>query len=297
MDIESSKNCVGKKDQMDIDEIIASIDMLAPVPAIATQILALAEDENHSTRRIAELIRHDPLITASILKVCNSAYFGLVQKVESIQDALTLLGLDKVTELVLLNCLSSSLGGSQAGYGMGEGQLWRHAVTSAHVSVALAHKIGGNYNKHLLYTAALLKDIGKLVLNRYVAFALDRIDVLVNFKGLSFNEAEVEVIGISHEELGARIARRWSFSDKMIDIIRNHHLIIDASEADFETQLVHLSDLICLMMGVGTGADGLAYRFYNAVLEQTGMDEQIVENIMLETTALQHQIDELISLV
>lgn len=295
--MELSENRVQKNDEMNIDEIIASIDMLAPVPAIATQILALAEDEGHSMRKIAELIRHDPSTTASILKVCNSAYFGLAQKVESIQDALTLLGLDRVTELVLLNCLSGSLGGSQAGYGMSEGQLWRHAVTSAHVSVALAQKIGGNYNKHLLYTAALLKDIGKLVLSRYVAFALERINVLVNFKGFSFNEAEVEVMGISHEELGARIAKRWSFSEKMIAIIRNHHLLLDATEADFETQLVHLSDLICLMMGVGTGADGLAYRFYNEVLDQTGMDEQIVENIMLETTALQHQIDELITLV
>ncbi len=295
--MELSKIDIGEDDRVDIEQIIASIDMLAPVPAIATQILSLAEGEAHSMRKIAELIRHDPSTTASILKVCNSAYFGLVQKVESIQDALTLLGLDRVTELVLLNCLSGSLGGSQAGYGMSEGQLWRHAVTSAHVSVALAQKIGGNYNKHLLYTAALLKDIGKLVLSRYVAFALDRISVLVNFKGFSFNEAEVAVIGISHEELGARIARRWSFSDKMIAIIRNHHLLLDATAADFETRLVHLSDLICLMMGVGTGADGLAYRYYNEVLEQTGMDEQIVENIMLETTTLQHRIDELISLV
>jgi len=282
---------------IDVDGIVSKIDSLAPVPPIATQILALVEDENNSMRKIAELIRHDPSTTANILKVCNSAYFGLVQKVESIQDAITLLGLDRVTELVLLNCISGSMRGSQAGYGLSEGQLWRHAVTSAHVSIALASKIGGAFNKHRLYTAALLKDIGKLILGRYVAFALKQINLLVDSQGLSFNEAEERVIGIGHAELGARIAMRWSFSDKMIDIIRNHHLQLDAAAADLETRLVHLSDLICLMMGVGTGADGLAYRFYDTVLEQTGLDDRIVEEIMLETVGLQRQIDELISLV
>ena len=280
-----------------IDDIISGIDTLSPIPPIATQILALAEDQDVCMRKIAELIRHDPSTTANILKVCNSVYFGLVQKVESIQDALTLLGLDKVTELVLLNCLSGSLGGSHYGYGLEEGQLWRHAVTSAHVSVALAKKIGGDFNKHLLYTAALLKDIGKLVLSRYVAFTLEQINTLVDSEGFSFNEAEKRVIGISHEDLGAMVAKRWSFSDRMVNIISNHHLIKDSSAADFETQLIHLSDLICLMMGVGTGADGLAYRFYSSVLEQVGLTDVIVEEIMLETSELQKQIDQLISLV
>ena len=280
-----------------IDDIVGGIETLAPVPPIATQILALAEDQDACMRKIADLIRHDPSTTANILKVCNSAYFGLVQKVESVQDALTLLGLDKVTELVLLNCLSNSLGGSQHGYGLGEGQLWRHAVTSAHVSVSLARRIGGDFNKHLLYTAALLKDIGKLVLSRYVAFTLEKINSLVDSQGFSFNEAEKSVIGISHEDLGAMVAERWSFSDRMVNIIRNHHLLENSKGADFETQLIHLSDLICLMMGVGTGADGLAYRFYSSVLEQVGITDEIVEDIMLETSALQKQIDELISLV
>jgi putative nucleotidyltransferase with HDIG domain len=280
-----------------IDEIVARIDSLAPIPPVATQILSLVEDQDACMSEIAELIRHDPSITANVLKICNSAYFGLVQKVESIQDALTLLGLDRVTELVLMNCLSSSLGGIQQGYQLGEGQLWRHAVTSAHVSVLLAERVGGDYNKHLLFTAALLKDIGKLVLSRYVAASFDRINSLVDTSGYSFNESEKKVIGISHEDLGAIVAEKWSFSDRMVRIIRNHHLLQDSESADMETQLVHLSDLMCLMMGVGTGADGLAYRFYSTVLDQVGVTDQIVEDIMLEASSLQKQIDELISLV
>jgi putative nucleotidyltransferase with HDIG domain len=280
-----------------IDEMVAKIESLAPIPPIATQILSLVEDQDACMSKIADLIRHDPSITANLLKICNSAYFGLVQKVESIQDALTLLGLDRVTELVLMNCLSNSLGGFQQGYLLGEGQLWRHAVTSAHVSVSLADRVGADCNRHLLFTAALLKDIGKLVLSRYVAASFETINALVDTAGYSFNEAEKKVIGISHEDLGAMVARQWSFSDSMIGIIRNHHLLQDSRNVDLETQLVHLSDLMCLMMGVGTGADGLAYRFYGKVLDQIGVTDHIVEDTMLETSSIQEQIDELISLV
>jgi putative nucleotidyltransferase with HDIG domain len=280
-----------------IDEMVARIETLAPIPPIATQILSLVEDHDACMSKIADLIRHDPSITANLLKICNSAYFGLVQKVESIQDALTLLGLDKVTELVLMNCLSNSLGGFQEGYMLGEGQLWRHAVTSAHVSVSLADRVGADCNKHLLFTAALLKDIGKLVLSRYVADTFEKINPLVESSGYSFNEAEKRVFGISHEDLGAMVAEKWSFSDRMIGIIRNHHLLRDVDSADLETQIIHLSDLMCLMMGVGTGADGLAYRYYDKVLDHVGVTDDVVEDIMLETTSIQKQIDELISLV
>jgi HD-like signal output (HDOD) protein len=86
-----------------IDDIINGIDTLKPIPPVAAQIMALAEDENSSMSEIADLIVYDPSITASLLKICNSAYFGLSRKVESVRDAITLLGLDQIVELVLLN--------------------------------------------------------------------------------------------------------------------------------------------------------------------------------------------------
>jgi HD-like signal output (HDOD) protein len=174
----------------DIKDIISEIDILKPIPPVATQILALAEDINSSLSEIADLIIHDPAITANVLRLCNSAYFGLSRKVESVYDAITLLGLDHVVDLVLMNSLSYNFRQGKNGYGLGEGELWRHAVLSAHIAEMLVEYVRVPATKHLVFTAALVKDIGKLILGRFVAFSFEKINILVQSHGYSFNEAD-----------------------------------------------------------------------------------------------------------
>ena len=280
-----------------IEDIISTIDTLKPIPPVATQIMALAEDEESSMSDISDLIVYDPSITASLLKICNSAYFGLARKVESVRDAITLLGLDQIVELVLLNSTAENFKDEPDGYGLGEGELWHHEVLSAHVSKMLAENHGYANKKHFVFTAALLKDIGKLIMGRFVAFSYEKINILVNSKGYSFNEAEKEVIGMSHEELGALVAEKWRFGKKLIYIIRNHHMSEEASRDDVETALVYLADIVCMMMGFGTGMDGLAYRFYGDVLNRMNLTEQDLHKIIYDIGERRQKIQRLLNLV
>ena len=280
-----------------IDDIISRIDKLKPIPPVAAQIMALAEDENSSMSDIADLIAHDPSITASILKICNSAYIGLSQRVDSVHDAIVLLGLDEIIELVLLNLTAENLRDEPDGYGLGEGELWKHAVLSAYAAKILAESQGFASQKHLIFTAALLKDIGKFIMGRFVAFSYEKINILVHSKGYSFNEAENEVIGINHEELGARVGQKWRFGDKVIYMIRHHHMTSEIARNDPETALVYLADMICMMIGFGTGVDGLAYRFYGEVLDRMKMTEQDLQNLIFDMGQRRDKLDKLLSLV
>lgn len=280
-----------------IEDIISGIDTLTPIPPVAAQIMALAEDENSPMSDISDLIIHDPSITASLLKICNSAYFGLARKVESVRDAITLLGLDQIVELVLLNTTAENFKDEPDGYGLGEGELWHHAVLSAHVAKILAENYGAANKKHLIFTAALLKDIGKLIMGRYVAFSYEKINILVESKGYSFNEAEKKVIGMNHEELGGVVGQKWRFGKKLIYIIRNHHMSEEASRNDVETALVYLADIVCMMMGFGTGVDGLAYRFYSDVLDRMKLTDQDLQKIIFDTGEERQKIQMLLNLV
>ena len=280
-----------------IDDIIHSIDSLTPIPPVAAQIMALAEDENSSMSDIADLVIHDPSITATLLKICNSAYFGLSRQIESVRDAITLLGLDQIVELILLNGTADSFKDEPDGYGLGEGELWHHAVLSAHVAKVLAENNGWASNKHLIFTAALLKDIGKIVMGRYVAFSYEKINILVHSKGYSFNEAEKEIIGMNHEELGARIGKKWRFGDKLIYMIRNHHLADETCRNDPETALVYLADIVCMMIGYGTSLDGLAYRFYGEVLDRMRLTEKDLYNVIFDAGEQRQKIEKLLDLV
>jgi len=281
----------------EIEDIVGQIDQLEPVPPVAGQIMALAEDPDSSLSEIAELILNDPAITANLLKTCNSAYYGLNRKVDSVRDAIGFVGLDHIVQLVMLNSVAKNFKKQPQGYGLGEGELWRHAVTSAHVAKILTGKFGRSRHKHLIFTAALLKDIGKLILGRFVAFSFEEINILVNSKGYSFNDAEKKVIGMNHEELGAMVGQKWHFSDKLIYIIRHHHLSNESAREDLETALVYLADIICMMMGVCTGADGLTYRFYSDVLNRMGLTDKDLQAIIAETGENQQKIDELLNII
>jgi putative nucleotidyltransferase with HDIG domain len=280
----------------DLRAIVEQIELLTPIPAIATQILTKSEDPESSLSDVADLIVNDPVLTANLLKICNSAYFGLPRKVDSVKDAVSWVGLDQIVELVLTRSVSDNFTKGLEGYGLGEGELWRHAVTSAHVAKSLARRIGDTRNEHLVYTAALLKDIGKLILGRYVAFSSEKINILVHSQGYSFNDAERQIIGMNHEELGAMVGEKWAFSDKLIYIIRHHHLADETARQDPEAGLIYLADIICMMMGICSGADGLSYMFYSDVLKRLNVTDKDLHGIIAETSENRQKIEDLLKL-
>ena len=204
------------------------------------------------------------------------------------------MGMDQVVDLVSMIGGAENLRQAQSGYDLDEGELWRYSVSSALIARELAEKKGSK-NNHLIFTAALLKDIGKVILNQYVAEASEKITNLVSEHGYSFTAAEKEVIGIDHAELGGMVAEKWKFSPKMEEIIRNHHLSEESSRSDFETCIVFLADTICMMMGIGGGSDGLAYKFHREVVENLNFSEKDIQEVMAGFSEKLQHVEELVN--
>ncbi|PKN25109.1 MAG: chemotaxis protein, partial [Deltaproteobacteria bacterium HGW-Deltaproteobacteria-21] len=181
----------------------------------------------------------------------------------------------------------------QDGYDLEEGDLWKYSVSSALISRELAEKRKMD-NSHLVFTAALLKDIGKVVLSQYVADSFEKINLLVTQYGYSFMEAEKAVIGIDHAELGGLVAEKWGYSPKMVEIIRSHHLTDESTEFDLETSIVYLADTLCMMIGVGVGSDGLAYRFRKDVIDKLGFSDRDFQEVMAGFGEKLRKVEELI---
>ena len=132
-----------------------------------------------------------------------------------------------------------------------------------------------------IYTAALLKDIGKVILHEYVADQLDAIQNLVAEKGLSFVEAEKEVLGMDHTTLGGIIAKQWQFSPHMIYMIENHHLTNPASRTDPATATLYMADMIAMMVDTGIGVDRLAYHVHQDVFNDFFADKKQIKELMI----------------
>jgi len=278
-----------------LQTLMNEIKNLKPIPAVANQLLAVVDNPDSSMEDIANVIQYDPVITANILKTCNSAYFGLKNPAESVKDAVNMLGTDQVIELALIKSGSQALSGSQEGYGLAQGDMWKYSVSSAVVAKQVAMNLSLK-NKNTLFTSALIKDIGKIILEKHVSDASQKIKFLVETKNFSFLEAEKKVLGIDHAELGAMIAKMWKFSPRMINIIRHHHLNDESKICDKEIAAVYLSDCICMMMGQGVGSDGLSYRFKHQVMKNLGITAADVLMIISEFGINIQQIEALLQM-
>ena len=279
-----------------IQELIKEIKNLKPIPAVINQILEVVDKPGSSIGEIANIIQYDPAVTASVLRTCNSAFFGLKNPAESIKDAVGLLGTDQIVEIVLMKSGAEALSGDQKGYGLYDGAMWKYSVSSALIAKQIATRLS-MASKNTIFTAALLKDIGKTVLDRFVEDSFEKITDLVVDENHSFIEAEKTVIGVDHTELGGMIAKMWKFSPKMVKIIRHHHLPDLSMIDDHEIAVVYLADCICMMMGIGVGADGLAYRFNDDVMKELGMVSEDITQIMAEFVANIKEVEDLLNVV
>jgi putative nucleotidyltransferase with HDIG domain len=249
------------------DEILKSINNIPAFPAAALKVMKLIDDPDFSIADVVDVVQYDQAIAANILRICNSAYFGLRYKVETVRDAVMRLGEENVIRAVQAAGVSRFYKGKK-GYGLDATKLWEHSVGVALMSQILSRRFY-NCDDSRLYTTALLHDIGKVVMGEFVDQSFLKIYDLVSTRGISFLEAEEEVIGISHADLGGKIATQWNFPSDMRDAIMYHHRpdLMPNGGSD-NAWLVYLADQACIMMGIGLGNDGLAYK---------GLSEAIVK--------------------
>jgi putative nucleotidyltransferase with HDIG domain len=269
--------------------ILKKVNRLEPIPMVIHKVLALAEDPDSSLKDLVEVVERDPAITANLLKTVNSAHMGLPVKVDSVQQSVSMLGLQQVVEMVLSQNLSSNLNRAQKGYGLAKGDLWGQSLAVAMVARNLARQ-RDLMSLPAIYTAALLKDIGKVILHEYVADQLSVIQKLVAEKGLSFVEAENEVLGMDHTALGGIIAKQWHFSPHMIYMIENHHLTNPASRTDPATATLYLADMVAMMVDTGIGVDRLAYHVYQDVFNDFFADKEQIKELMITYKSVQREI-------
>jgi putative nucleotidyltransferase with HDIG domain len=278
-----------------VDTIIQSAHQLPPFPAVIQRALALINDPKSSVSTVVETIQYDQVITANVLRVCNSPYYGLRQSVSSLQEAVIIIGFDPLLEIVLGSVAGSALGEAIPGYDLESGDLWRHSISSALLSQMISQRINRGQD-HMVFTAALIHDIGKVMLNTYVKDQFLTIKDLVNTKKISFLTAEKEVLGIDHAELSATIAEQWNFPREITQAIRYHHTPLLAPADKEVVYLIYLSNLIAMLTGIGGGADGLSYAGYDEVMYHFKLEEKDIEKFIAQLGDQIQKVETLIQL-
>jgi putative nucleotidyltransferase with HDIG domain len=211
--------------------------------------------------------------------MCNSAYFGLRHKVDNVHDAIMYLGKQNVVRAVMA-AGTSRFFKDTPGYEAEAKDLWEHAVGTALMSQILAKKILKRDDPQL-FTAALLHDIGKIILGEFVSEKYCEMKSNMTVRSCSFLEAEEDVIGLNHAELGGTITAAWNFPQDIQQAISYHHRPNrHPVAANPMPWLIHLADQACLMMGIGYGTDGLSYHGLDEAMSRFGFAHKDFEEAM-----------------
>lgn len=262
-----------------IDQLLKESERIEPVPQVIHQLMDLVDDPDVPMSEITALILYEPIVTANLLKLANSAAFGFKKKVNSVHDAVVLMGLKRVVELVLLNSATKSLKSAQNGYGLEEGQLWKQSVSCALMASAIADKVAPSI-KHIVFTAALLKDIGVIVMDRYMRAVIDQIHQAMQDDQSDLVTAERRILGIDHADLGGRMAKAWKFSDLLVAAIRHHHLTDHLDAVPRETAMVYLADSMCTMSAINADLFCNDTIHHDRIRKQLSLSESAINRIM-----------------
>ena len=256
---------------MSMDSAIKkAVNGLPAFPATVHRVTALINDPDSSMAELVDVVRLDQSITANILRMCNSAYFGLRHKVDNVQDAILYLGRQNIVRAVMA-AGASRFFRNTPGYEAEAKVMWEHAVGTALLAQILSKKVTGR-EETSLFTAAILHDIGKIVLGAFVKDKYAEIKKIVSGESRSFLEAEEKVLGMNHATLGGLIAASWKFPEEIRQAIAFHHRPDRlASGNGLMPWLVHLADQGCLMLGIGQGSDGLAYDGLDEAMKRLGL--------------------------
>jgi putative nucleotidyltransferase with HDIG domain len=275
--------------------ILKSIQTLPPFPATIQKVMSLASNPDSSLTELVAVVRLDQAITANILRICNSAYFGLRRPVDNVNDAIMYMGKKNVLRAVMTAGLSRYFR-AQKGYDVKGGDLWEHAVAVALMAQICAAKMSRPDDPRL-FTAGVLHDIGKMVLGEFVHESWQKIQELVERQRYSFLEAEEEVIGVNHAALGGEIALIWKFPDEIRRAIAFHHRPDLLDDNDVVPWIVYLANQVCHIMGIGVGTDALSYRAVGDVAGRLSLKQRDLEDMMAELHLKLQGAKELVSIV
>jgi putative nucleotidyltransferase with HDIG domain len=268
------------------------INTFPGMPGAAVKLLALVDDPDVSVDRIEAILRYDPGLTANLLRLANSAYFGMPSKVGSVRQAVILLGLKRMIQMVIASCMSAIMDQAVPGYDLPPGELWRHSIAVSVAAECLVKELNLDAAEEI-FTAALLHDVGKLILGDFVSEDYPKIEKALH-QGLSFEVAENIVLGTDHADVGAQILSKWSIPEAIIDAVRWHHSPESCNRPDTMLDIVHVANMLCLMIGIGVGRDGLSYQPSAVVVKRLGLETAHLEKVASQTLQWTNELMEML---
>ena len=265
---------------MTVEELIGQVEDLSATAPSVVKLLGLLNRETVDNESVVEVVREDVVLSAKMLALVNSAFFAPPSPVESLTEALFFLGYEQVYRLGLAVALGGVMNRKAAGYAMDEGEFWRHSLVTAKAGELLA----GDWRKSdagLGYTAGLLHDIGKLVLNQFLDPAAQaEVTRAIQERGQAGIQAEQALLGMNHAEVGAALLRKWALPEPIVEAVALHHDYTKSSNR--LPAIIALADAMAHV--VASGSSVLSGEAESELLNAVGIEPTNYERLLGEVS-------------
>ena len=228
---------------------IKNVDNLVPRPDLAFDVLSMAHNANCNFKELANKIERDPNLTANMLRLANSAYFGHMRAITSVKDIIVRLGLETVKLLAITSASVGLMKSPQEAYNLEPGSLWYHSHATAVLASVICQfaKIG---DAGAIYTAALLHDIGKVLLNKPLQVAISNIKIKPEKKFSSLVELEYNLLQTDHAKIGEALLEKWGLSEQISQPVGDHHSPEKLEAVDIGSKIVYLANFLVESIGI-----------------------------------------------
>jgi len=230
--------------------LVGAVDDLPTIPVVATQVIQMLDNPDVSVEEIADLMLSDQVMTARVMKLINSPVYKPAQEITSLKRALVYLGLRHIRELALttsvINAFDSDSGAIELN------AFWEHSFGVGMVSKVIARKVGYQ-DLEKAYISGIIHDLGEVFLSNYLREPFQEVLDKIKNHPIKLVDAEAEMLGTTHCEIGLCIARKWNFPDVYCEVISRHHHPSEATIDPVLCAIVNLADLFCTVRELNYG--------------------------------------------
>lgn len=265
---------------MNLDTILSQVKRLPPNPQIMLKLLRLLQDINTNPNDVVELIRIDTSLTAQVLRLSNSAYYGVVTPSYNLEEAINRIGFRETYKLVGVVCSSQIFNTPVQTYYLESDQLWENSIATALVMENMAQRVGIEPTN--AYTVGLLHAIGKIIINQLMAEQYAEVYALVEKEKIPLTEAETKIMGFNYAELGMALLKKWNFPPEITEPILHQFTPLDSHSHEMMSCALHLA--ICVVGGVGLnyGRDAWAFKAHDEALAKLGLEAEDLERFLMQ---------------
>jgi putative nucleotidyltransferase with HDIG domain len=246
------------------------MDNIKPIPQVALKIMRMISEDLYPVTALATEVKKDQVISAQVLKHCNSAIFAGKPGIDSIDDALLIIGQNTLSKIISAVAVKNLFSGHNQGYSLVKGGLFHHAIGVGYLAEILARKTKRTH-EFSAYTAGLIHDIGQIALDQFIAQSAPMFYRELQEKHADIINLENKYLGTDHTRVGKLLAERWSLPERIADAIANHHTPQESHVDPATVETVALANILLHMFQAGPELTRVDLTHFGYLMEKMGI--------------------------